>query len=130
MAWSDRLTTELANLSAALSWALGGQDPEAGRELAARLARWWIATGRFSEAGQCLATALGVDAPAPPQVRALLEHGTGGLAEADPPGRPGPRCCWPTRPMYPATWPSSNGMASARSSWPAGRPAGKASPSP
>jgi predicted ATPase/DNA-binding CsgD family transcriptional regulator len=82
-AWSGRLATELANLRAALSWALGGQelggqnpeagqDPEAGRELAARLARWWIATGRFSEAGQFLATALAVHTPAAPPVRARL----------------------------------------------------------
>jgi len=75
--WSGRLATELANLRAALSWALGGQqpggrEPEAGRELAALLARWWIATGRFSEAGQFLTTALGVEAPAAPPVRARL----------------------------------------------------------
>jgi predicted ATPase len=71
-AWSGRLAAELANLRAALSWALGGLDPEAGRELAARLARWWIATGRFSEASQFLATALSVDAPADPPVQARL----------------------------------------------------------
>ena len=39
-------------------WA--AQEPEAGRELAARLARWWIATGRYSEAGQFLTTAAGI----------------------------------------------------------------------
>jgi predicted ATPase/DNA-binding CsgD family transcriptional regulator len=71
-AWSCRLADELANLRAALAWALGGQDREAGRELAARLARWWIATGRFSEASQFLTTALSVDAPADPPVQARL----------------------------------------------------------
>ena len=52
--WSSRLTAEQASIRAALSWALGGAEPEAGRGLAARLARWWIATGRYSEAGQFL----------------------------------------------------------------------------
>jgi hypothetical protein len=47
----DRLSAGQACIRAALSWALGGAEPEAGRELAARLARWWIATGRYSEAG-------------------------------------------------------------------------------
>ena len=62
--WSDRLSAEQASIRAALSWALGGEDPEAGRELAARLARWWIATGRYSEAGQFLTAAAGVPAAA------------------------------------------------------------------
>jgi predicted ATPase/DNA-binding CsgD family transcriptional regulator len=72
--WSDRLSAAQASIRAALSWALGGQEPEAGRELAARLARWWIATGRYSEAGQFLTAAAGVPAPAAPglQARVLL----------------------------------------------------------
>src|SRR4029077_14991007 len=55
--WSDRLFAGQASIRAALSWALSGAEPEPGRELAARLARWWIATGRYSEAGQFLTTA-------------------------------------------------------------------------
>jgi predicted ATPase/DNA-binding CsgD family transcriptional regulator len=73
--WSDRLSAEQANLRAALSWALGGAEPEAGRELAARLARWWIATGRYSEAGQFLTAAADVPAAAAApgiQARVLL----------------------------------------------------------
>jgi hypothetical protein len=62
--WSDQLSADQANIRAALSWALGGAEPEAGRELAARLARWWIATGRYSEAGQFLTAA--ADACPPP----------------------------------------------------------------
>ena len=58
--WSDRLTADQASIRAALSWAFGGQEPEAGRELAARLARWWIGTSRYSEAGQFLTTAAAV----------------------------------------------------------------------
>ena len=48
------------------------QEPEAGRELAARLARWWIATGRYSEAGQFLTTAAGVPAAAAPGIQARV----------------------------------------------------------
>ena len=70
--WSGRLSAEQANIRAALSWALGGAEPEAGRELAARLARWWIATGRYSEAGQFLTTAAGVPAAADPGIQARV----------------------------------------------------------
>ena len=70
--WSDRLAAEQASIRAALSWALGGAEPEAGRELAARLARWWIATGRYSEAGQFLTTAAGVPAAAAPGIQARV----------------------------------------------------------
>jgi predicted ATPase/DNA-binding CsgD family transcriptional regulator len=71
-AWSDRLSAEQANIRAALSWALGGAEPGAGRELAARLARWWIATGRYSEAGQFLTAAVGVPAAAAPGIQARV----------------------------------------------------------
>ena len=70
--WSDRLSAEQASIRAALSWALGGHEPEAGRELAARLARWWIATGRYSEAGQFLTTAAGIPAAAAPGIQARV----------------------------------------------------------
>jgi predicted ATPase/DNA-binding CsgD family transcriptional regulator len=71
-AWAGRLSGEQANIRAALSWALGGHEPEAGRELAARLARWWIATGRYSEGGRFLGTALGIGDAATPPVQARL----------------------------------------------------------
>jgi predicted ATPase/DNA-binding CsgD family transcriptional regulator len=70
--WSDRLSADQANLRAALSWALGGQEPEAGQELAAWLARWWIATGRYSEADQFLTTAAGLPAAAAPGIQARV----------------------------------------------------------
>jgi len=70
--WSGRLSADHASIRAALSWALGGQEPQAGRELAARLARWWIATGRYSEAGQFLTTAAGIPVPAAPGVQARM----------------------------------------------------------
>ena len=70
--WSDRLSADQASIRAALSWALGGADPEAGRELAARLARWWIATGRYTEAGQFLATAASLPAAADPGIQARV----------------------------------------------------------
>ena len=74
-AWASRLSAEQDSIRAALSWALGGQEPEAGRELAARLARWWIATGRYSEAGQFLTTAAGIPAAAPPGIQARVMIG-------------------------------------------------------
>ncbi|HYB87647.1 MAG TPA: LuxR C-terminal-related transcriptional regulator, partial [Streptosporangiaceae bacterium] len=70
--WSVRLSAEQANIRAALSWALGGHEPEAGRELAARLARWWIATGHYSEAGQFLTAAAGVPAAADTGIQARV----------------------------------------------------------
>jgi predicted ATPase len=73
--WSGRLSAEHANIRAALSWALGGAEPGAGRELAALLARWWIATGRYSEAGQFLTTVAGVPGAAAPGIRARVMLG-------------------------------------------------------
>jgi len=70
--WSDRLAAGQASIRAALFWAFGGQEPEAGRELAARLARWWIATSRYSEAGQFLTTAASLPAPADPGLQARV----------------------------------------------------------
>ena len=55
-----------------MSWALGGQDSAAGRELAARLARWWIATGRYSEADQFLTTEAGIPFQAAPGLQARV----------------------------------------------------------
>ena len=71
-AWASRLSTGQDTISAALSRALGGQEPEAGRELAARLARWWIATGRYTEAGQFLTTAAGIPSQADPGIQARV----------------------------------------------------------
>jgi predicted ATPase/DNA-binding CsgD family transcriptional regulator len=70
--WSDRISVDQASIRAALTWALGGAEPEAGRELAARLARWWIATGRYSEAGQFLTMAAGVPCTAGPGIQARV----------------------------------------------------------
>jgi predicted ATPase/DNA-binding CsgD family transcriptional regulator len=70
--WASRLAAEQDSIRAALWWALGGAEPEAGRELAARLARWWIATGRYSEAGQFLTTAVGIEAAADPGIQARV----------------------------------------------------------
>jgi predicted ATPase len=74
--WSSRLSAEHASIRAALSWALDGAEPDAGRELAARLARWWIAAGRYSEATQFLTTAARIAAAAPPGIQARVLLGT------------------------------------------------------
>jgi predicted ATPase/DNA-binding CsgD family transcriptional regulator len=70
--WSDRLSADQSSIRAGLSWALGGGEPETGRELAALLARWWIATGRTSEAGQFLTTAASIPAAAAPGIQARV----------------------------------------------------------
>ena len=74
-AWASRLSAGQDSIRAALSWALGGTEPEAGRELAARLARWWIATGRYTEAGQFLTTGAGVPSQAAPGIQARVMLG-------------------------------------------------------
>jgi predicted ATPase/DNA-binding CsgD family transcriptional regulator len=71
-AWASRLSAGQDSIRAALSWGLSGQEPEAGRELAARLARWWIATGRYSEAGQFLTTEAGIPSQAAPGLQARV----------------------------------------------------------
>jgi predicted ATPase/DNA-binding NarL/FixJ family response regulator len=71
-AWASRLSAGQDSIRAALSWALSGQEPEVGRELAARLSRWWIATGRYSEASQFLTAAAGVPASAAPDIEARI----------------------------------------------------------
>src|SRR6516162_6447654 len=73
--WSSRISADQASIRAALSWALGGAEPEAGRELAARLARWWIATGRYSEAGQFLTAAAGIPSRTAPGIDARVMTG-------------------------------------------------------
>src|SRR5208282_963514 len=70
--WSSPMSAGQASIRVALSWALGGAEPEVGRELAARLARWWIATGRYSEAGQFLTAGAGVPAAAAPGIQARV----------------------------------------------------------
>ena len=70
--WSGRLSAGQACIRAALSWALGGAEPETGRDLAALLARWWVATGRYSEASQFLTAAAGVPEPAAPGIQARV----------------------------------------------------------
>ena len=73
--WASRLSAGQDSIRAALSWALSGQEPEAGRELGARLARWWIATGQYSEAGQFLTTAAGIPSQAAPGIQARVMTG-------------------------------------------------------
>ena len=70
--WSSRAFVDQASIRAALTWALGGAEPGIGRELAARLARWWVATGRYSEAGQFLTMAAGVPCTAGPGIQARV----------------------------------------------------------
>jgi predicted ATPase/DNA-binding CsgD family transcriptional regulator len=53
----ETLTTELANLRAALDWA-AASDPDAALRLAAALSLFWLFTGRYREGDRCYAQAL------------------------------------------------------------------------
>ena len=126
--WSGQLSADQANIRAALSWALGGAEPEAGRELAARLARWWIATGRYSEVGQFLTTAAGVPAAAAPgiQARVLLGAAWSAYQLGDSP-RAAPLGCRRHR-LCPASRRTAAGISGAATCWPAW-PGTRATPS-
>ncbi|MET0460998.1 MAG: AAA family ATPase, partial [Ilumatobacteraceae bacterium] len=77
---ASRLAVELGNLRIALAWALEAGAPSTGRELAARLARWWFVSGRYTEGRQFLAKALvGADDESL-GVRARLSLGAGWCA--------------------------------------------------
>ncbi len=71
-AWSERLATEQGNMRLALASALDGGAPSAGRELAARLGRWWFVTGRYAEGRQFFVRALHGAAGEPAGIRARL----------------------------------------------------------
>jgi predicted ATPase/DNA-binding CsgD family transcriptional regulator len=77
---SSRLAAERGNLRAALAWALDGEAPSIGRELAARLARWWFVSGRYTEGRQFLTRALAGADGDPPDIRARLHLGAGWCA--------------------------------------------------
>jgi predicted ATPase/DNA-binding CsgD family transcriptional regulator len=77
---ASRLADERGNLRAALAWALDGGAPSIGRELAARLARWWFVSGRYSEGRQFLARALAGADDEPVGIRARLYVGAGWCA--------------------------------------------------
>ena len=75
--WDARLTAERANLRAALGWSLEGPEASLGRELAARLARWWFVTGQYGEGLQFLVRALSWATDEPASIRARLQVGAG-----------------------------------------------------
>ena len=74
---AGRLTAEQGNLRVALAWALDGGAPARGRELAARLARWWFVSGHYTEGRQFLIKALAGADEEPLDVRARLHVGAG-----------------------------------------------------
>ena len=77
---ASRLAAEQGNLRVALAWALDGGAPSSGRELAARLARWWFVSGRYTEGRQFLTRALAGADDEPLGVRARLHVGAGWCA--------------------------------------------------
>jgi predicted ATPase/DNA-binding SARP family transcriptional activator len=60
-AWHDRLTSELANLKAALDWYLATGDADAALSMASGMAWLWFLNSDFSEGARWLASALGAE---------------------------------------------------------------------
>ncbi|WP_460332990.1 BTAD domain-containing putative transcriptional regulator [Actinoallomurus acanthiterrae] len=91
--WLRLLDLESANVRGALEWAAGegtrGHRP-IGADLALRLvgamAWYWFLRGRLGEARRSLATALGVDGPAAPALRAAAVAWQAGLTATAPDG--------------------------------------------
>ncbi len=87
--WLARLETEHDNLRAALKWALGSGDGEAGLCLAGNLSRFWYLRGYWNEGREWLKLMLsqsGKDTALPKPVaraRARALYGAGWLADED-----------------------------------------------
>ncbi|MGB3713316.1 MAG: protein kinase [Candidatus Promineifilaceae bacterium] len=80
--WSARLRVEYDNLRAALSWALGGEDPELGLRLVGALAEFWYYEGPISEGEKWIMRALDLlkSEQVLPGIRAKVLNGAGMLA--------------------------------------------------
>jgi predicted ATPase/DNA-binding SARP family transcriptional activator len=61
--WRDRLTSELANLRAALNWYIAIDDSDAALSLASGMAWLWFINGDFAEGARWLGDALGANGP-------------------------------------------------------------------
>ena len=77
--WVATLTTEHANLRAALTWFLGRGDAERAQLLAGRLWEFWFMTGHAAEGRQWLERALALGT-ATPRTRAAALTGAGAMA--------------------------------------------------
>ena len=76
--WMGRLASEHDNLSAALSWSLGGGDPTLGIRLTGALPDYWVARGHVSEGMRWMEEALiVVDDAAEPAARAATLNAAG-----------------------------------------------------
>ncbi|HEY1618192.1 MAG TPA: BTAD domain-containing putative transcriptional regulator [Streptosporangiaceae bacterium] len=75
--WRDRLTSELANLRAALNWYIAAGDADAALTLASGIAWLWFINGDFSEGARWLDDALGANGPCSAELTATAHawHG-------------------------------------------------------
>ncbi|KPK09736.1 MAG: hypothetical protein AMJ56_10015 [Anaerolineae bacterium SG8_19] len=82
--WSARLRAEYDNLRAALSWAIGGGDPELGLRLAGALSEFWYYEGPISEGEKWIRLALArlESEQISPGIQAKVLNGAGMLAFA------------------------------------------------
>jgi predicted ATPase/DNA-binding SARP family transcriptional activator len=69
-AWRDRLTSDLANLKAALDWNLAAEDTNAALSMASTTAWLWFLNGDFAEGARWLASALAAEGACRPELKA------------------------------------------------------------
>jgi predicted ATPase/DNA-binding SARP family transcriptional activator len=70
-AWRARLTSQLANLRAALDWHIAAGDRAGAVSMATGMALLWQLNGDFAEGARWVADALATDGPAPPDLVAF-----------------------------------------------------------
>ncbi|MDQ1005940.1 putative ATPase/DNA-binding SARP family transcriptional activator [Streptomyces sp. V4I23] len=78
--WAERPDTELDNFRAALRWSMGQGVASDAVSLAGYLSPFWDVPGRLTEARLWLASALALQGPVPPRVRARALLGASWLA--------------------------------------------------
>ncbi|MEO5952995.1 MAG: tetratricopeptide repeat protein [Chloroflexia bacterium] len=79
--WVNRLAASYADIRAAFNWSLKNGEIALALHMAGTLWRYWYVTGEFSDGRRWLELALGCGSDQPPEMRALVLHGIGTLAE-------------------------------------------------
>lgn len=77
----DRLADERDNMQAALQWFADAGDAQNALRMTTALAGFWSVRGHYRDGGQCLETALAIDAPAPARLRTAALITAGRLAQ-------------------------------------------------
>ncbi len=78
--WFGRLSREIANIRAALTWSLGAEDAEIALKLCGSLYRFWATSGRYEEGDRWIAAALVLPHATAPDLRGNALLGAGVMA--------------------------------------------------